>query len=142
MAIVEVRRRRERDEKLSPVRVRPPIGHRQHASLVVPELRMKLVREVIPRAADALAQRIAALNHEAVDDAVKDGAVVVRFPHLLVRPGVAPLLGSFRQPDEVFHCPRGLLVEQSYGETAFTGRKLRVRCGQALGSLSIRTSYD
>ena len=80
VAVVEVRRRAERDEELAAVGVGPAVGHRQDAGLVVPEPRVELVGELVAGAADALSQRIAALDHEAVDHAVEDDAVVVRRP--------------------------------------------------------------
>jgi hypothetical protein len=129
MAIVEVRRRSERDEELSAVGVRSSVRHREDASLVVPQLGVKLVGEVIAGAADTLTKRIAALNHELVDDAMKNRAVVVGFVHFLIRAWIAPLLGAFRQPDKILDRSRHLLIEQPHGEISFTGDKLRVGFG-------------
>ena len=63
---------------------------------------------VVAGPADALAERIAALNHEAVDHAVEDDAVVVRLRDLLVGARVGPLLGAFGQADEVVDRVRAL----------------------------------
>ena len=57
---------------------------------------MKFILETITRTADAAAQRIAALNHEAGDDAVKDRAIVERLLHFLAGLRVAPFFGSAR----------------------------------------------
>src|SRR5262245_21952233 len=100
MTIVEVRRRSERDEELAAIGIRPTVRHRQDARFVVPQLRMKLVCEVIAGAADTLAERIAALNHEPVDNAMKNGAVVVGLAHFLIGARVTPLSGALRQPED------------------------------------------
>src|SRR5262249_31927133 len=119
MTIVEVRRRSERMKELSPFGFRPTFRQRQHARLVVPQLRMKLVCEVIAGAADTLAERIAALNHEPVDNAMKNGAVVVGLAHFLIGARVTPLSGALRQPDKILDSFRRLLVKQPYGEIPF-----------------------
>ena len=79
----------------------------------------------------AFAQRgakgFASLDHEPVDDAMKNGAVVVRagaFPH---GPGVGPLFGARRQPDEVLDRLRRVLVEQLNRELALARRKMRIQ---------------
>ena len=69
--------------------------------LAVAQRRVELVGEVVAGSADPLAERVAALNHEAVDHAMKDDAVVVRLRDLLVGARVGPLLGAFGQADEV-----------------------------------------
>src|SRR5262245_66179609 len=110
MAIVEVRRRSERDEELPAIGVRATVRHREDACLVVPQLRVKLVGEVIAGAADTLTERIAALNHELVDDAMKNGAVVVGFAHFLVAARIAPFPGAFSQSDKILDRSWRLLV--------------------------------
>src|SRR3954470_9284373 len=62
------------DEELRAVGVRAGVGHRQRAAddLVLVEL----VLELIPRAAGPRAGRVAALDHEVLDDAMEDDAVV------------------------------------------------------------------
>ena len=82
---------------------------------------MELVRELVARAAEALAQRIAALNHESVDHAMEDDAVVEGLLALLARPRIGVLDGAFGQPDEVGDRLRRLLLEQPDGEGAFSG---------------------
>src|SRR5689334_12052320 len=129
MAIVEVRCCAERNKELAAVGVRPAIGHRQNAGLVVAEPGMKLIAEGVAGPADPLAERIAALHHEAVDDTMKDHAVVIRARDLLVRLRVGPLLGAFRQPDEVLNRFRHFLVEQANRKVPFAGDELRVDSG-------------
>ena len=64
------------DEELAAVGVRTGVGHRHRADLVAAGLG-QLVVEPVAGAAGAGAGRVAALAHEAVDDAVEDHAVVV-----------------------------------------------------------------
>src|SRR5688500_15533299 len=111
MAVVEMRRRSKRDEELSAVGVRPAVGHRQDPRLVVPRLRVELVREGIAGTADPLAQRIAALNHESVDHAVEDDAVVIRLTYLSIAARIGPLLRALGEPDEVFDSLGRFLIE-------------------------------
>lgn len=71
---------RVRNEELARVRVRPVVGHRDHAALVVfqpvPELVLELAR---PDRLTALARarRVARLHDESLDVPVEDGPVVV-----------------------------------------------------------------
>ena len=124
--VVEPRRRHQRDEKLAAVGIRPAVGHRQDAGLAVPERRPEFVAEVVAGTAGALAQRIAALNHEIRDHAVEDRAVEVGLLHSLARTGIGPLLRSVREPREVRDGVRRLRVEQPRREVAFARRKMRV----------------
>src|SRR5215467_2296330 len=101
MSIVEMRRRREGDEKLPAVGVRPTVRHRENARARMTQLRVKLVRERVTGAPNPLTQRIASLDHEAVDYPVKNRPVVVRRPDLLTRTGIAPLLGPLCKPDKI-----------------------------------------
>ena len=64
------------EEELAAVRVRAGVGHRHRADLVLRRLG-QLVLELVAGAAAARAGRVAALAHEAVDDAVEDHPVVV-----------------------------------------------------------------
>src|SRR4051812_7225441 len=63
-------------EELAAVRVRPGVRHRHRADLVLTRLG-QLVVEAVAGTAPPGARRIAALAHEAVDDAVEDDPVVV-----------------------------------------------------------------
>src|SRR5271168_80720 len=74
-----------RDEKLRAVGVGTGIRHRQFAWLAhVVRRTLGLVFKAIARTTHAAAGRIAALNHEVGDDAVKDGAVIQLAGALLV----------------------------------------------------------
>ena len=68
---VEPRRLVECDEELAAARVRHArVGHREDALTVEAQIVEELILNRVARAAHARALRIAALNHEAVDDAV------------------------------------------------------------------------
>ena len=73
---------------------------------------MKFVRELIPRSASSGSSRIAALNDEAVDHAMKNNAVVEFL---------------FHERDKVAHGLGSLLFEQLDGEIAHRRFKVRVR---------------
>ena len=138
MPVVEMRRRAQRDEELAAVRVRPGVRHREDAGLAVPRLRMELVGEVVARAAGALPERIAALDHERVDDPVEDRPVVVRAGALPARARVGPLLGALGEPHEVLHGLGRFLVEQLDRELAFARRKMRKQHGPIIPLPSLR----
>ena len=72
---------------------------------------------------------IAALDHEAVDDAVEDHAVVVRRLLLLAGRRVAPLLRAVGEADEVGDRLGRFLVEQSNRERAFGRIEASVSAG-------------
>src|SRR5262249_4836153 len=126
VAIVEVRRRFERDEELAAVGVRPPVGHRKDARFVVPQLRGHPVGEGVAGSADALPERVAALNHEPVDHAMEDDSIVVRLTDQLVRARVGPVLRALGQAHEVLDGLRRFLVEQPHREHSFGGGELSV----------------
>src|SRR6185503_11226216 len=111
MAVVEMQRRPEGDEKLAAVGVRSRVGHGEYAALGVAQVGMKFIVEPIARTAGAVAERVAALNHEARNDPVKNRAVVKRPLDLLAGLGIDPFLGSGRKADEVRHCLWRFLVE-------------------------------
>ena len=80
MLPIQPRRRRQRDEELAAIRIRPRVGHAEHARARVLERGADLVLECVAkdgRAAAAGACRVAALGHEAGDYAVEDGRGVV-----------------------------------------------------------------
>lgn len=79
MLPIQMRRGRERDEKLAAIGPGAAVRHRQHARASVPQRAVDLVVEgAAPDglAATARAGGVAALQHEIGDDAVEDDAVV------------------------------------------------------------------
>ena len=79
MLPIQMRRRRQGDEKLAAVRARSAVGHTQHAFAVMHQRSDDLVLEfaaVDRRAAGTGAGGVAALQHEAGNDAVEDDVVV------------------------------------------------------------------
>ena len=77
---IEPRRRRQRDEELRSVGIRPRVGHAEDPRARVLQRRRDLVLEFVAvdgRTSPTGARRVAALHHEVRDDAVEDGAVVV-----------------------------------------------------------------
>ena len=81
---------------------------------------VELVGKFVARPSDALAERITALDHEPVDDAVKNDAVVVGLRDLLVRARVGPLLRPLGKPDKVGHRVGCLLVEEADREVSLS----------------------
>ncbi len=80
MLPIQPGRRRQRDEELAPVRIRPAVGHAQDAGAGVLEGGVDLVVELVAvdgGAAAAGAGRVARLEHEVGDYAVKEEVVVV-----------------------------------------------------------------
>jgi hypothetical protein len=89
-----------------------------------------LVVELVAGAADALAERVAALEHELLDDAVEDDAVVQLVGRDLARRRVSPLLGSRREADEVVDGLGGVVTEEVDLDDAEVGGDGRYRCMQ------------
>jgi hypothetical protein len=79
VAVVEVGLGVERDEKLRAVRIGTGIRHRERARRVVAEFVVELVVEGVSGTAAASLGGVAALNHEAFDDAVEGNIVVQWF---------------------------------------------------------------
>jgi hypothetical protein len=126
VTIVKVRCRRKCDEELTAVGVWAPVRHRQDARLAMPQLRMELVCESVPGSANALSERIAALDHEALDDSMKNNPVVVRLAYFPVRPGIGPFPGAFGKLHEVLDGFWSFLIEQANREFSFG----RIECGE------------
>ncbi len=81
-----------------------------------------LVLEEVAGVAGAVAGAVAALDHEAGDDAVEGGAVVEGLVvDLLEGVGVGPVLGAFGEADEVGDGDGGLFVVELAGEAAHGG---------------------
>ena len=72
VTVVEVRRGDQRDEKLTAVGVGPAVRHGEDAGFAVAKLWIELVGKREPGTAHARAFRIAALNHEAGNDAAQE----------------------------------------------------------------------
>ena len=68
----------DRDEELRAVGARARIRHRQQVRLVELQFGVELVGELVARTTATGARRVAALDHEAVDDPVEDRAIVER----------------------------------------------------------------
>src|SRR5215510_9337497 len=96
------------------------------------QLRVELILELVARPARALSQRIATLDHEAVDHAVEDRAVVQGRLHFLSGARIGPLLAAVCQPREVGDGFRCLFLEQLNREVAFGRREMRVQHWYAL----------
>ena len=90
----------------------PGVRHREHVGLGEVELGVDLVVELVARAADALTERVAALDHEAGDDAVEDDVRVQRVIRLLAGGRMRPLDLTRREADEVLHGLRGVVPEE------------------------------
>src|SRR5919106_3086327 len=128
VAVGEVGRGDHGDEELGAIRTRAGVGHRQEALPIEPPAALELVLELIPRAAEALAERIATLDHEVGDASVKDGAVVQRSArHLLAGLRMGPLLLARGQPDEVLHRLWGVLREELHPDRPLAGVEGRVQ---------------
>src|SRR3954471_22444851 len=126
VTIVEVRGGTERNEELPAVGVRAAVGHRQDARLAVALRRMKFILEREARPTGPLAQRIASLNHEALDHPVKEGTVVVRLADALAGPRVRPFLRAFGEPDKILDRLRRFLVTEANGKIPFARREIGV----------------
>ena len=82
--------------------------------------------ELVPGPARARAKGAAALQHEALDDAMKDEAVKERPLALLAGLGIGELLRAFCKPDEIGYRVGNFLVEQLDFERAFARVEHRV----------------
>ena len=90
----------------------------------------------VARAAGAAAQRVAALDHEVLDDAVEDGAVVERRARLVLaglRVGPGLLAGG--QSDEVLDGLRRVVAEEVDLDVAVVGVDRGYVCVQRHGSI-------
>ena len=128
----------ERNEELPAVGVGAAIGHRHDAGLVVAQLRVKLVGEVISGSADSLAERIAALDHEA--DRSRGGRSFRRnrgFCTFWFVRGSAPLFSNPRPSPTKFSTVRGASCsKRRIVKFPSVRHKLRRRFPSTVGSLS------
>src|SRR5258708_1432003 len=123
VAIIEVRRGRHGDEELAAVGVWPGVGHGEFSALRVAQAGMEFVREVVTRAAAAVALRASALNHEVRDYAVKNQAVVIGPLFLLSADRVLEFLGAFCEADKVFDGLRCFFFKQPANAVAHSSFK-------------------
>ena len=72
--------RNMRDEKLAAIGSRPRVGHRKDARLAMGESRVKLILEFVPRPTTTRPRGVATLNHEILDDPMKNNTIVVTTP--------------------------------------------------------------
>src|SRR5262249_40472696 len=98
---VEPARLADRDEELRPARTGSRVGTGQQVRPAELEVRVDLVLELVPRAAPSGTRRVAALDHEAADHPVEDGAVVVGAAAACSGLRVDVLLRPLGQPHEV-----------------------------------------
>ena len=129
MTVVEVRRGTERDEELAAVGVRSGVGHRQDAGLAVAQRRVEFVGELVAGASRAGAERITPLDHEAIDDAMEDDAVVELAGPRLAGLRVLPFFRPLGKPDEVGDGLGGFLLEQPDREGPLGGIEQCVSAG-------------
>src|SRR6476619_3536220 len=80
---VQMGRRHFSDEELRAVGTRPGVGHGQAPGALEGHAGVELVFKLIAGPADALSQRIAALDHEAGNHPMKNGSIIERASGLL-----------------------------------------------------------
>ena len=137
---VELRDGLLRDEELATIGAatggaRARVGHGEQARLVEGEGGVDLVLEEVAGIPGAITGTVAALNHEARDDAMEGGAVVKRLiMYLLQRFGIGPLLGALGEADKVGNRDRSFFFEELAAETAHGGVNDGSRtCGYSWG---------
>ena len=106
---VEVRGRRVGDEELLAVRVVPAVRHAEEPGAIVLRARPDLVLDHVAGLARAVADRVAPLDHEALDDAVERRPVVRGALHPVALRAL-PRANAAREADEVGDRVRGLVV--------------------------------
>ena len=92
---------------------RSGVCHSEHVRLVEVQVRVDLIIELVAGATRSIAERVAALDHKAGDDAVEDNAVVegrslLRLTGLFV----CPVNVTRREADEVLHRLGCMVTEQ------------------------------
>ena len=110
------------DEELAAVGVRPAVCHRQASRPVEVQVGIEFIVEGVARIAHPRACRVAALNHEIRNHAMKGGAVVITLVMLdFFRRWVNPVLCALGQPDEVGDSVRRLLLVELASDAAHRG---------------------
>ena len=128
VVVVQVRGRRHGDEELGAVGAWAGIGHGQQEWAVKLQLRVELVLELVARATAAGAGRVAALDHEVIDDAVEDCAVIERAGLLALCVLGGVVLLALGQADEVFNGYRCVVTEEIDNNVTVVGMH-RCSCG-------------
>ena len=128
VVVIQVRGRRHGDEELGTVGAWAGIGHGQQEWTVELQLWVELVLELVARATAAGAGGVAALNHEVIDDAVEDGAIVERAGLLALCVLGGVVLFALGQTDEVFNGYRCVVTEEIDNNIAVVGMH-RCSCG-------------
>ena len=123
-----MRGRRHGDEELGAVGARAGIRHGQQERTVELQLRVELVLELVARAATTGAGRVAALDHELVNDAVENGAIVERAGLLALCVLGSVVLLALSQANEVLHGYRCVVTEQVDNNVTVVGVH-RCSCG-------------
>ena len=113
MALVQRWRRRQRNEELTPVRIRATISHAQNTRSRMLQIESNRVLELLAvdrAAASACARRIPGLEHEVGDDAVEEDVCVVAPLHERLEVGAGFRGVGFVELD--YYCAlRGMLVD-------------------------------
>lgn len=127
---VQMRRGYLRDKELRAVGVWSGVRHRKSAGDIEVQIWREFIFKAVARTAFASSFRIASLNHEIRNHAMKDRPVVERDAMLfLVRFGIRPVLRAGREANEVLDRLRRLFREKLAGE---------VTCGSVNDCLGIR----
>lgn len=121
VAVVQVRGGRHRDEELGAIGAWASIRHGQQEWAVELQLRVELVLELVARATTTGARWVTALNHEAIDDAVEDRAIVERAFGRALSVWLGVLLRTLCQTNEVLDGLRGVIAEKVDGDIALIG---------------------
>jgi len=140
VAAIEMQSGVVHDEKLGAVGIRTAIGHAQEAGAIVIGILPNFIGDDVTRFARSVFQRIATLNHEALDDAVKH-AVIVRWLLVPLAFRGFPRAKSTRETDEVRDRDRCFVIEQLAFERSHVGfnrRRKRFTLGQTLGRIRER----
>src|SRR5690606_10128433 len=96
----------------------PRVGHGEDAGAFVSRLGMTLVVEGVAGTAASTAGAVATLEHEALDDAVKDHPIVKGTRAGLARLGIDPVDLAGGEADEVGHGVGRVVFEEAHGEVA------------------------
>lgn len=131
VAVGQMRLRAHGDEELGAVGSRAGVCHSQQEWAVELQFWVELVAEFVAWAATAGAGWVAALDHEAIDDAVEDRAIVERAFVGAGCVGLAVFLGALCQANEVSDGLWCVVTKEVHGDIALVGVE---NCGSCLVS--------